>query len=94
MKLKKDEKFGEKVMGVAGFGKGAIPTFLFFDINGTVLVEHFSKLINYTDKEIAFISKNKQIYIYGKDLTIMYFSKTEMTIEGKIEKIELFEVCK
>ena len=70
----------------------ATPTFLFFDINGTVIVEHFSKLVNYTDKEVSFVSKNKQVYIYGNDLTIMYFSKSEMTVEGNIEKIEIFEV--
>ena len=65
---------------------------MFFDINGTVIVEHFSKLVNYTDKEVSFVSKNKQIYVYGSALTIMYFSKSEMTIEGNIEKIEIFEV--
>ena len=92
MKLNMAEIFGEKVKDVAGFGKSATPTFLFFDINGTVIVEHFSKLVNYTDKEVSFVSKNKQIYIYGSDLTIMYFSKSEMTIEGNIEKIEIFEV--
>ena len=92
MKLNMTETLGEKVKDVAGFGKTATPTFLFFDINGTVIVEHFSKLVNYTDKEVSFVSKNKQVYIYGNDLTIMYFSKSEMTVEGNIEKIEIFEV--
>ena len=92
MKLNMTETFGEKVKDVAGFGKSATSTFLFFDINGTVIVERFSKLLNYTDKEVSFISKGKQVYIYGNDLTIMYFSKSEMTIEGNIEKIEIFEV--
>ena len=92
MKLNITEAFGERVKEVAGFGKAAIPTFLLFDINGTVVVERFSKLLNYTDKEISFVSKNKQVYIYGSNLMIMYFSKSEMTIEGNIEKIEIFEV--
>ena len=59
MKLNMTETLGEKVKDVAGFGKTATPTFLFFDINGTVIVEHFSKLVNYTDKEVSFVSKNK-----------------------------------
>ena len=65
---------------------------MFLDINGKVIIERFSKLLNYTDKEVSFVSKSKQVYIYGNDLTIMYFSKSEMTIEGNIEKIEIFEV--
>ena len=92
MKSKKAEKLTDFMKSMIGFGKSAIPTFLFFDVNGAVVVESFSKLVNYTDNEISFISKNKRIYIYGKNLSIMSFTKNEMSIQGNIEKIELFEV--
>ena len=92
MKSKKAEKFTDSIKAMVGLGQEAIPTFLFFDINGSVVIESFSKLINYTDKEISFVSKSKRIYIYGNNLSIMSFSKNEMSIQGDIEKIELFEV--
>ena len=92
MKSKKTEKFTDSMKGMVGLGQEAIPTFLFFDTNGSVVIESFSKLINYTDKEISFVSKSKRIYIYGNNLSIMSFSKNEMSIQGNIEKIELFEV--
>lgn len=92
MKIKKSENFTDSLKSMAGLGKSAVPTFLLFDINGMVVVESFSKLLNYTDKEVSFVSKNKQVYIYGSGLAIMSFSKNQMTIQGQISKIELFEV--
>ena len=92
MKLKKVEKITNTIKTIAGQGKSAIPTWLYFDINGYLVVESFSKLLNYTDEEIAFVSKYKQVYIYGSKLSILSFSKNEMIIQGKIGKIEFFEV--
>lgn len=73
---------------------GATPTLLLLDINGILAIESYTKVLNYNEKELSFISGKKQIYIYGDNLSVLSFTNEGMTVTGKIEKIELFEVCK
>ena len=89
--------FGEIMYAIKDmFSKngGAKPTLLLLDINGTLAIESFAKMLNYNEKELSFISGKKQIYIYGDNLSVQSFTNENMTVTGIIEKIELFEVCK
>ena len=92
MKFKKAENFTDTLKSMAGLTGNTMPTFLRIDTDGYIIVESFSKLINYTENEISFTAHHKQIYIHGNNLGIMSFSKNEMMIKGEIQKIELFEV--
>ncbi len=69
-------------------------TFLFLDINGMLIIESYAKVLDYTRNRISFQSAKKHIYVYGKDLSVLSFTKEGMTISGTIEKIEIFEVAK
>lgn len=70
----------------------AIPTFLSLDTNGNLIIETNARMLNCTNKEISFLCKGRQIYISGSNLEIRSFTRTMLSLGGKIDKIEFFEV--
>lgn len=93
MKLRKNsEGIIQAFKSVADRNIMAVNTFLSFDINGNLIIESFRKLIDYDENKIAVSAADRQIYVYGDNLKIVSFSKTDIQITGKITKIELMEV--
>ena len=73
-------------------GISAVSTFISIDCNNGMIIETFQKIIDYTSEKIVVMAGNKYIYVYGENITVKLFSKTEIQLEGKINKIEFFEV--
>ena len=92
MKFKKMTDTKTAITDIFSTKRRAAQTFMCIDVNGSLNIESRSEMLNCTDKEISFIAGRKQIYIYGCCLSVMTFSKSGMTIIGKIEKIEIYEV--
>ena len=67
-------------------------TFLALDISGNMSVENFKELLCYDEDKIALKAGEKQIYIYGEDLKVLSYNKYDINLNGKINKIEIFEV--
>ena len=60
------------------------------DINGGICLENFEKLLNYTDNAISLVTKDKIVYIYGSNLTILNCNRYTASVRGNIDKIEIF----
>ena len=94
MKTIKLNDFKNAMFSMFSKGGDAVQALLCIDVNGLLVVESYSRMLNYSEKEISFLSGKKQIYIHGSGLSVLSFTKSGMTIAGKIEKIELYEVDK
>lgn len=93
MKIKKNSESILQVMkSVTDIENIANPTFLSLDLNGGLVVESFSKLLDYDNDKISISAAGKTIYIYGENMKITTFSKSVLHVQGSIIKIELFEV--
>ena len=73
-------------------GVAAVSTFISIDCQNGMIIETFQKIIDYTREKIVVMASNKYIYVYGENITVKTFSKSEIQLEGKIQKIEFFEV--
>ena len=92
MKFKKLTDIKTAITDIISIKEKAAQTFMCIDVNGFLDIESYSQMLNCTDKEISFIAGRKQIYIHGNGLMVMSYTRNGMTIDGKIEKIEIFEV--
>lgn len=73
-------------------GISAIPTFISIDSRNGMIIETFQKIIDYSREKIVVMASNKNICVYGENIIVKSFSKSEIQLEGKIQKIEFFEV--
>lgn len=92
MKFKKLTDTKTAITDIFSTKQKAVQTFMCIDVNGFLNIESRSEMLNCTDKEISFIAGKRQIYIHGNGLMVMSYTKNGMTIDGKIEKIEIYEV--
>ena len=67
------------------------PCIISIDITGSVIIENFKKLREYTKDKIIVQSKEKIVYIFGSKLKITSCNKFSAMIKGEINKIEIFE---
>ncbi len=73
-------------------GITAVSTFISIDCQNGMIIETFQKIIDYTRQKIVIMASDKYIYVYGENITVKSFSKSEIQLNGKIQKIEFFEV--
>ena len=73
-------------------GITAVSTFISIDCQNGMIIETFQKIIDYTREKIVIIASDKCIYVYGENITVKSFSKSEIQLNGDIQKIEFFEV--
>lgn len=59
--------------------------------NRRALVENYKGLVEFHDRQIVVQSKQEQVRIAGDHLRICYYTRTEMSIAGNIERIEVKE---
>ena len=69
----------------------AVQTSVSIDVNGCINLDSFKKIIDYKNDTIILETKQKKVYIYGEDLTILACNKHNAVCNGKIRKIELFD---
>ena len=69
----------------------AAQTAISIDINGCINIDSFKRLIDYRQDSIVIETRQKRVYIYGEDLTILSCNRHSAVCNGKIRKIELFE---
>lgn len=53
-----------------------------------ITIENFKGISSYTPQEIRLITKQKKICVSGVNLRIENFSREEIEISGRIEKLE------
>ncbi len=53
-----------------------------------VVIENFKGISSYTEQEIRLLTKQKKICVSGKRLRIINYTKEEVEITGRIEKLE------
>lgn len=53
-----------------------------------VLIENFKGISSCTDEEIRLVAKQKKICVSGKHLKIDSYTKEEIEISGRIERLE------
>lgn len=93
MKVKKHrESFFDGIKSIADRKASAVSTFISMDINGSVIIEGFKKLIDYTDRGVTVNANGKLVYLHGESLKITACNKYNIFVSGKITSIELFEV--
>ena len=73
-------------------GITAVSTFISIDCQNGMIIETFQKIIDYTREKIVIMASDKYIYVYGENITVKSFSKSEIQLNGDIQKIEFFEV--
>jgi len=67
-------------------------TLISIDDDKGIIVDGFKELIDFTDKTLNLLARDKNIYIYGDNLIITSFKKSSLYISGEISKIEFYEV--
>lgn len=67
-------------------------TLISIDDDKGIIVDGFKELIDFTDKTLNLLARDKNIYIYGDNLKITSFKKSSLYISGEISKIEFYEV--
>lgn len=65
-------------------------TVIAFDANGVVNIENFKRIADYGNSKIVLETKEKSIYIYGENLSLLSCRKNCAVCTGNISKIELF----
>ena len=65
-------------------------TAIAIDDSGSVVLENFRKVIDYTSEKLVMETNRKVIYIYGENLIILSCDKHNATAKGNIAKIEIF----
>ncbi len=65
-------------------------TTISIDDSGSVVLENFKKVLDYTSEKLVMETNKRLIYIYGSELTILSCSKHNAVAKGNIEKIEIF----
>ena len=94
MKLKPNKEknsIASALKDIYSMENDAVQTSISIDVNGCVNLEGFKKLIDYKNDKIIIETRQKRVYIYGDDLTILGCSKHNAVCSGKIVRIELFE---
>ncbi len=66
-------------------------TVIAFDAKGMVNVENFKKIADYSNEKIVLETKEKTIYIYGEDMSLLSCQKNCAVCTGNIFRIELFD---
>lgn len=56
-----------------------------------VFIENYKGIVEYTDTNILLASKNGQVALAGKRLTITYYTNDEMKIEGTLDSIKFLD---
>ena len=92
MSLDKNNDFISMVKSVVNKNFTANSTFISIDLKNGVIVDHFQKLIDFSDTGFNLLAAGRNIYIYGENLQITSYNKQMIYINGKINKIEIFEV--
>ena len=96
MKIKIKKKNPENLMdglrSIVAKPDNVMPCLFAMDTKGNLIVEGFKKLLDYTADKITLEAGGRQIYIKGSELTIVSCSRYNISIQGGITSIELFEV--
>ena len=93
MKLKEQSKnILDAMKSVADNNINRAQTFISLDLEGNLLVEGKNSKIECEDGKFSFVSSDKIVSVYGRNLCILSCSKKHIHISGEIEKIELSEV--
>ena len=56
--------------------------------NRAIAVKNFEKILNYTNSNVLFSAKNKEVVIVGENFTIAEMGAHDAIITGKIHNIE------
>ncbi len=56
--------------------------------NSAVYIEGVIKVCDITESKIALQVKGKKLIFYGENLTLSSFIEKDITVSGKVEKIE------
>ena len=92
MSLDKNNAFISMVKSVVNKNFTANSTFISLDLKNGVIIDSFQKLIDFSDTCFNLLAAGRKIYIYGENLRITSYNKEMIYINGKINKIEIFEV--
>ena len=65
---------------------------IYMESNTELSVFRCKGLLEYSDECVNLRLTDGNVHIYGRNLGLKTFSNTEITVDGKIEKIE-FEEC-
>ncbi len=93
MKLKpykEKQPVSKLIKDIYSFSQEASPTSINIDVDGCITLENFKKLLDYNDTMIALETRDKTVYIYGEELTVITCNKYNATVCGEILKIEIF----
>ena len=53
-----------------------------------IVIENFKGISSYTDQEIKLITRQRKVCVTGKKLRIVNYTKEEIEISGRIDKLE------
>lgn len=80
----------EKIKKARELSGQVIKTEISVDENGGIWVDSFNKILDYTKDKLVLETKNKTIYIYGDEITVISCDKHTASAQGKVKKIEIF----
>ncbi len=68
--------------------KEFVPAYIEIRGRDAVLLEGFSRIENYSDKEIILFSESEKILIKGENLCLCHLSSERMSVKGRINGVE------
>ena len=54
-----------------------------------LVVENYQGILQFDEHLLALQAKKEQVHIYGNHLSILYYTKDELKVSGKIHKVEV-----
>lgn len=88
--MKKGTEYLKNMIGgITDDGPSTSDTLVTIDFSGGVVIDSFSKIIDYNRNSICVLARGNNIYIYGDNLRITACSKNNISLKGDISKIEL-----
>lgn len=74
LELPKDLIYGDSIVTITG--------------RREVLIENYKGILEYTEEYIKIQAKNAKLAVYGKQLSIEYYTNEDMKIVGFVKSIE------
>ena len=63
-------------------------------LRNTLVIQNFKKVLSYSSEGVSMSTKDNRLNIEGNDIKISQFSKDELILKGKFEKVYFDKVEK
>ena len=88
-------RFVNEICEMAGLSYGEVSNSIkVYWWKNTVIINNFKKMLTYQSDKVVLASKDNKLSVEGENIKILQFSKDEIILSGKFEKVFLHRIEK